>query len=76
MNHSHYRKDVRHLETLDVYRVIDLFGPMHPAQEHALKKIMCAGIRGAKDADKDIQEAIDSLVRWQEMRSEDQKEQP
>lgn len=71
MKHGHYKKDVRHLDMIDVYRVIELWGPMHAAQEHALKKILCTGIRGSKDTDKDIQEAIDTLTRWQEMRRED-----
>jgi len=69
--HSHYKKDVSHLKMIDVYRVLDLFGQHHPCAQHALKKILCAGIRGAKDTDKDIQEAIDTLERWQEMRRED-----
>jgi hypothetical protein len=37
---------------------------------HAAKKILCAGIRGAKDQAKDVQEAIDTLTRWQEMQAE------
>lgn len=71
--HSHYKKNVTHLQTLDVYRVIDLFKVDHPALQHALKKVLVAGQRGAKDANKDIQEAIDSLQRWQEMQKEDGK---
>lgn len=71
MKHSHYKKDVSRLETLDVYRVIDLFEVTHPALQHALKKILAAGKRGAKDDARDVQEAIDSLERWQEMRNED-----
>lgn len=73
VKHSHYKKDVRHLDMIDVYRVIELWGPMHPAQEHALKKVLAAGQRLHKGTDKDIQDAIDSLVRWQEMRREDAK---
>ena len=37
----------------------------------ALKKVLAAGKRGAKDDAKDVQEAIDSLQRWQVMREED-----
>lgn len=69
--HNHYFKDVRHLNVLDVYRVLDLFAVEHPCIQHAVKKLLCAGQRGSKNRDKDVQEAIDSLVRFQEMRKED-----
>lgn len=71
MTYDHYKKDVRHLEMIDVYRVIELFGVTHPALQHALKKVLCAGDRGAKDWEKDVKEAIDSLNRALEMRAED-----
>lgn len=70
--HSHYFHDVRHLGTVDIYRLIELLNITHPALQHAFKKVAAAGKRGAKDEAKDVQEAIDSLVRWQEMRAEDQ----
>lgn len=69
--HNHYFKDVSHLETIDVYRVIDLFEVTNPCHQHAIKKILCCGQRGAKDAAKDTQEAIDSLKRALEMMRED-----
>lgn len=69
--HGHYYKDVSALRTIDVYRVIQLFEVTDPCLQHALKKIMCAGRRGGKDVAKDVQEAIDTLRRWQEMLSED-----
>lgn len=70
--HPHYFKDVSHLKTLDVYRVISLFGVTDSCLAHAIKKLLVAGGRGAgKDIHRDIQEAIDSLQRWQEMRQED-----
>lgn len=71
MSHDHYKKDVRHLDMIDVYRVIELFEVTHPALQHALKKILAAGNRGAKDWEKDVQEAIDSLNRALQMRAED-----
>lgn len=72
--HPHYHKDVRHLETIDVYRVLHLFNVTDPCIQHAVKKLLVAGGRGAgKDMGKDIQEAIDSLQRFQEMRQEDQQ---
>lgn len=69
--HSHYSRDVSHLDSIDVYRVIELFGVQHAALQHALKKVMAAGQRGAKNEAQDVQEAIDSLTRWQAMRAED-----
>ncbi|MFA8969125.1 hypothetical protein [Escherichia coli] len=71
--HSHYFKDVSHLEYVDVYRVLDLFEVVDPCIQHSIKKLLCAGMRGAKNQPQDIQEAIDSLVRYQEMRKEDRK---
>lgn len=74
--HPHYHKDVRHLETIDVYRVLALFNVADPCIQHAVKKLLVAGGRGAgKDVSKDIQEAIDSLQRWQEMGAEDKQAQ-
>ena len=70
MNHQHYSKDVSHLQTIHVYRVLDLYKVTSPPLQHAIKKLLCAGMRGAKDEAKDIQEAIDSLVRWQGMQAE------
>lgn len=70
--HPHYHKDVRHLETIDVYRVLALFNVTAPCIQHAVKKLLVAGGRGAgKDISRDIQEACDSLKRWQEMQAED-----
>lgn len=70
--HPHYHKDVRHLQKIDVYRVLVLFNVTDPCIQHAVKKLLVAGGRGAgKDLVKDVQEAIDSLQRFQEMRVED-----
>ena len=70
--HSHYFKDVSRLQTVDVYRVLHLFGVTDQCIGHAIKKLLVAGGRGAgKSMEKDVTEAIDSLTRWQEMRIED-----
>ena len=71
MSHNHYFKDVRNLTHIDVYRVLELFEVIDPAIQHAVKKLLCAGGRGAKSQPQDVQEAIDSLIRWQDMRKED-----
>ena len=71
---SHYFKDVSHLKTIDVYRVLDLFGVTNPCIQHAIKKLLCSGERGAKDKIQDVQEAISSLLRYLEMQTEDENE--
>lgn len=74
--HSHYYKNVSHLNDIDAYRVLERFGVTDPSIQHAVKKLLVAGGRGAgKDQDQDVQEAIDSLQRFQEMREEDAQEQ-
>lgn len=65
--HSHYFKSVVGLNYIDIYRVLDLYGVTDNALGHAAKKILLAGARGSKDQYKDIQEAIDTLTRWQDM---------
>ena len=72
-SHDHYFKDVTHLKTIDVYRVLDLFGVSNPCVQHAVKKLLCSGQRGVKDTRQDVQEAITSLVRYLEMQTEDAK---
>ncbi len=73
MKHSHYFKKTPY-EYIDVYRVLELFDVTNPSIAHAVKKLLVAGNRGHKDLEKDVQEAIDSLIRWQEMRKEDAKD--
>jgi len=74
--HSHYFKSVEGLKDSDVYRVLQLFNVVDPCLQHAVKKLLVAGGRGGgKDITRDIQEAIDTLKRWQEMRAEEQSTQ-
>lgn len=68
---GHYYRDVRHLKKIDIYRFCELFEITGPL-EHALKKIACAGQRGAKDFYKDLNEAVSSINRAIEMREEDE----
>jgi len=56
---------------LDPYRILDIYGITHPAHQHAVKKLLVPGNRGAKALEQDIQEAILSLERWLEMIKED-----
>ena len=73
MKHPHYFFDVSRFDSIDIYRMLVLLNITDPALQHAFKKVAAAGKRGAKDEAKDVQEAIDSLVRWQEMRAEEQE---
>jgi len=68
---SHYQKPVSHLKWIDVYRVLTLFNVTNPCLQHAVKKLLCAGQRGAKGQKQDVQEAIASLMRYLEMQTED-----
>lgn len=70
--HKHYFKNVAHLTHIDVYRVLALYNVTDQAVAHAVKKLLVAGGRGVKDTTRDIQEAIDTLVRRLEMAREDE----
>lgn len=69
--YPHYFKDVSKLDTVDVYRVLKLWGVADPCLQHAIKKLLAAGQRGTKDAEKDVKESIVALTRWVEMRMEE-----
>lgn len=71
MAYDQYFKDVSKISKLDVYRLLKLYGVEDPCLQHAIKKLLCAGQRGAKSPSKDVQEAKDSLIRYQEMEDED-----
>lgn len=46
--------------TVDVYRVLSAFVVTDPALQHLVKKALCAGLRGHKDTEHDLQDIIDS----------------
>lgn len=72
--HSHYFKDVSHLNEIDVYRVIELFGVVDPCLAHALKKLLVTGGRdGNKSKEQDVRDVIASCNRWLEMQAENKK---
>ena len=52
---------------VDVYDVLVAFGVINPALQHAIKKMLCTGIRGYKDFNQDIDEAIQALERAKEL---------
>lgn len=68
--YPHYFKECPY-DYVDVYRVLDLFGVQHPALQHAIKKLLVAGGRGAKNVQLDVEEVIASCQRFLEMRQEE-----
>lgn len=68
--YPHYHKRCG-FESVDVYRVLKMFEVTDPCIQHAVKKLLVAGQRGAKDFDKDISEAIATLQRCLDMRIEE-----
>ena len=52
---------------VDVYAVLKAFGVVCPARQHAIKKLLCAGIRGKGDELQDLTEARDAVTRAIEM---------
>lgn len=49
--------------TIDVYDVLQAFAVTNPAAQHAVKKLLCAGLRGHKDKMQDLTEALKSVER-------------
>ena len=59
---SRYHKTIR-TETVDVYDVLIAFGVTCPATQHAIKKLLMPGQRGAKTLVQDLEEAKQSIER-------------
>jgi hypothetical protein len=57
-------------EKADPYRILCAYQISHPCQQHAIKKLLRAG-KSSKQLERDVQEVIDTLLRWQEMMLED-----
>lgn len=49
--------------TIDVYDVLVAFNVTCPARAHAIKKLLCAGIRGKGDAIQDLTETRQAVER-------------
>ena len=70
--YNHYFRPIPPgVTAIDLYRFAEMFEITDSSLFHAVKKIVAAGKRGSKNTAQDVQEAIDSLVRWQEMRREE-----
>lgn len=59
-----YLRDVQLVDgRVDVYAVLVAFGVTCPARQHAIKKLLCAGLRGKGDESQDLSEARDAVER-------------
>ena len=52
---------------VDVYDVLKAFEVTNAALQHLVKKALCVGIMGHKDASEDLQDIIDSAIRAKEL---------
>ncbi|WMM36586.1 terminase ATPase subunit [Pseudoalteromonas phage PS_L5] len=68
---SKYHREIIGLDgvktTVDVYRILDAFKTDCAATDHAIKKMLCAGLRGHKDKLTDYDNAIESLQAAKEL---------
>ena len=62
---SKYLREMRCLVDghADVYAILEAFGVQCPARQHAIKKLLCSGIRGKGDSLQDLNEARDAIDR-------------
>lgn len=52
---------------IDVYDVLKAFEVTDPALQHLVKKALCAGLRGYKTLEQDLQEVLESAKRAVEL---------
>lgn len=69
MSGKHYEYDYKGVR-IDPYRILSTYNITHPAQQHAIKKLLRAG-ESVKDLLGDINETIETLERWKVMIHED-----
>lgn len=53
--------------TIDVYDVLKTFEVTDPALQHLIKKALCAGLRGHKTMQQDLEEVLESAKRAVEL---------
>lgn len=61
-----YHREIKDIDgttigNVDVYSVLRAFDVADPAIQHAIKKLLCLGIRGKGDAQQDATEAMDAI---------------
>lgn len=66
---KHYRFEFDGVK-MDPYRILHTYEITHPAQQHAVKKLLRAG-QSIKSLEQDIDEVIMTLERWKEMIKEE-----
>lgn len=62
--------------TVDVYSVLTAFNVTSPGVQHAVKKLLCSGLRGKGSAVQDLTESIDAIRRAVEDAEREAKGQP
>lgn len=71
-NRNKYERDLTDSQgnsaTVDVYDVLHAFNVTCPATQHAIKKLLCTGVRGHKDGGTDLLEAREAITRAIELR--------
>lgn len=62
---SKYHRDISYVADgrVDVYSVLEAFEVKCPARQHAIKKLLCSGIRGKGDTLQDLREAAEAVDR-------------
>lgn len=63
----HYFKETPKSSHIDIYWVLKAWDVTCPCVQHAIKKLMAAGMRGAKNKEKDLKEARDAITRALEL---------
>ena len=68
MNNKYLREivgatDKSETAMIDVYAVLVAFDVRCPARQHAIKKLLCAGLRGKGSEEQDLREAAESVQR-------------
>lgn len=48
---------------VDIYSILDAYEVTNPGIQHAVKKLLCGGLRGKGDRLQDYREAIDAVSR-------------
>lgn len=69
MSNSKYTRQCKGV-TIDVYDVLQAFEVTNPALQHLVKKALCAGLRGHKDRQQDLNEILESAKRAIELEKE------
>lgn len=62
-----YQREIAPGVWVDVYDVLLAFDVRNPALQHLIKKALCAGLRGHKTTETDLQDIIDSALRAKEL---------